>query len=304
MKVYSNRLIIIILLFISLKMQGQEIINLLPAANELYGWNMTENPQVFNGDHLYDLIDGGADIYYEYGFNQVVSAHYTDPSLNNILVEIYEMTDATSAYGIFSITQIAAEWSDQYGELSAVNEDYISFWKSKYYVNLSWTSRQHLDGPILAGLADMIAQKIPDEGNDLPSILQSFKSVVTEKKAIYLKGNLALSNFYYFDYKDIFTVKDAIAWTHDGYHKIIIDYPDQAKAVEIIAGVKQSFSSSKRFSDVAVAFQGFSCKDNKGNFILIRQVEKYIVILVALDGNSSPVPFIDEIAKEIEKNVN
>jgi hypothetical protein len=51
-----NRVIIILFLLLSLKMQGQEIVTLLPAANELPGWNMTENPQVFDGDRLYELI--------------------------------------------------------------------------------------------------------------------------------------------------------------------------------------------------------------------------------------------------------
>jgi len=285
----------------ALKMPGQEINKLLPSTAELPGWKMTSEPQVYAGDHLYDLIDGGADIYNEYGFERVISAHYSDPSLNNIQVEIYEMIDSPSAYGIFSITQQAAEWSEQYGNLSAVTNDYISFWKSRYYVNLSWSSRQHLDEPLLTGLAALIAQKIPEAGG-YPDLVQNFQVLDFGKKIVFLKGNLALSNFYYFDYKDIFKLQEALACSPGGHHRIVIKYADQAKALEILAGAKQSVLNNKRFSDVAMAFQGFSCSDIKGNNILARQIENYIVILVALDNNFSLIPIMDDITLKLEKS--
>ena len=277
----------------------QDIEKLMPSLSELDGWKFTTNPQVYIGDNLFSLIDGGADLYLEYGFTQVVSAQYADPTSNNIQVEIYEMIDAPSAYGIFSITQQAAEWSKQYGNLSAVNQDYISLWKNKYYVVLSWSSKQHLDEPLMAKLANLIVQKIPDEGN-YPNLMQSFQEADPGKKVIYLKGNLALSNFYYFDYKDIFKIQEALAYALGDCNRIIIKYPDQSKAIEILAYARQSMSNNRRFADVATAFQGFSCRDNKGNLILIRQINNYAVILVALDNSVSLESFMDEITRKIE----
>jgi len=301
MKVVFSTWLFAMMILGALNLAGQEIEKLVPTLADLNGWKMTSEPQVFIGDNLYDLIDGGADLYLEYGFERVVSAHYADPSLNNIQVEIYEMIDAPSAYGIFSITQQAAEWSKQYGNLSAVKEDYISFWKSKYYVNLSWSSRQHLDEPLLAKLANLIGQKIPDDGS-YPDLLQTFQFLNPGKKVIFLKGNLALSNFYYFDYKDIFKIQEALACSQGSHHRIVIKFTDQSKALEILADARQSISNNKRFTDVTMAFQGFSCRDNKGNLILIRQIENYIAILVALDNSISLAPFMDEVTQKIENN--
>lgn len=301
MKVPINRAIFILLILLSLKMQGQEIQKLVPSLAELPGWTITSEPQVYADDNLFSLIDGGAEIYLEYGFDKVVSVQYSDPSLSNIQVEIYEMIDAPAAYGIFSITQQSLEWSQQFGNLSTVNEDYISFWKNRYYVNISWSSRQHLDQPLLSGLADNIAQKIPEKG-DYPELVKTFQFMNSGRRSIFLKGNLALSNFYYFDYKDVFKIKEAVACSPGDFHRIIIKYADQETAVEVVAGARQSFSNNKRFTDVAMAFQGFSCKDNKGNFILIRQIENYITILVAIDSNISLVPFMDEISQNIENS--
>ena len=301
MKVVLSICLFVMMIFGAQNLAGQEIEKLVPTLADLNGWKMTSEPEVFIGDNLFDLIDGGADLYLEYGFDRVISAHYADPSLNNIQVEIYEMIDASSAYGIFSITQQTLEWSNQYGNLSTVNQDYISFWKSKYYVILSWSSRQHLDEPLLAKLANMIGQKIPDEGN-YPNLMQSFQEADPGKKVIYLKGNLALSNFYYFDYKDIFKIQEALAYALGDCNRIIIKYPDQSKAIEILANARQSMSNNKRFTDVATAFQGFSCLDNKGNHILIRQIKNYAVILVALDNSVSLESLIDEITQKIENS--
>lgn len=278
---------------------GQEIEKLIPTLSDLEGWKMTAEPKVYIGDNLFDLIDGGADLYLEYGFDRVVTVHYADPALNNIQIEIYEMIDAPSAYGIFSITQQAVEWSKQYGNLSAVKEEYISFWKNKYYVILSWSSRQHLDEPLLAKLANMIAQKIAEKGT-YPDLLLGFQVLDPGRKVIFLKGNLALSNFYYFDYRDIFMLREALACNLEGHNRIIVKYPDQSKALEALAGSKQSITSNRRFTDVTMAFQGFSCKDNKGNLILIRQIENYLAILVALDNSISLIPYMDDVTQKIE----
>ena len=301
MKKFFTGWLILLIMLGSLDMTGQKVENLLPSLANLKGWELTSEPRVFVGDDLFELINGGAEIYYEYGFVRVVSAQYTDLSFNNIQVEIYEMNDGPSAYGIFSITQQSAGWSEDFGSLSVVTQDYISFWKSKYYVIISWSTRQHPDPPVLTGLADMIAQKMPANG-EYPELIQYVKSMEFGEKAIFLKGSLALSNFYYFDYKDIFQIREAAAFSPGGYHFIMIKHGNQEKAIEIITAAKQSVSNNKRFSDITNTFQGFSCVDNKGNFILIRQIENYIAILVDVDKSISIVPLMDEFTLRIEKS--
>lgn len=299
MKKSISGLLTVIILTVALHTPGQAIEKFLPSTDELRGWKITEGPKVYVGDYLFDLIDGGADLYYEYGFNRVLSVLYADPLQNTIQAEIYEMSDAPSAYGIFSLTQQAVGWSEQYGSLSVVADDYISFWKNRYYVTLSWSSRQHHNQHSLEELAEAVSLKIPGNGK-YPDIVVSFQPVSGGENAIYLKGNTALSNFYYFDYKDIFEIREAVAGSAGKYNRIIIGYPDSEQALRVLAEAKQSILNNKRFTDVAMAFQGFSFRDNKGNFILVRQVENYIAILVAMDADISIIPVMDDITLKIE----
>ncbi len=289
----------LLVLLAAFRLTGQSIESLLPSQEELQGWKISEDPVVYVEDRLFELINGGADIYLEYGFARVISVHYLDPSQNNIQLEIYEMSDDAAAYGIFSITQQAAGWTKDFGTISSVSEDYISFWKSRYYINISWSSRQHIDPPLMAYLARLVAGKIGEAGN-LPELMGFFNAANGETKTIYLKGRLGLSNFYYFDYRDIFQIREGLARAREGYYQIIFKYSDTETAVEITGSSKQSIANNKRFIDLENAFQGYSCKDNKGNLILVRQVESYLVVLVATDPEKMLAPVMDQISSEIE----
>ncbi|RPI04869.1 MAG: hypothetical protein EHM64_08550, partial [Ignavibacteriae bacterium] len=66
------------------------------------GWTRSDPVTIYSGTDLFKLIDGGADIFLEYGFKKVVVQRYSDRNENSIDIEIYEMEDSSSAYGIFS----------------------------------------------------------------------------------------------------------------------------------------------------------------------------------------------------------
>ena len=52
------------------------------------GKTFKEPPETYSGDELFQMINGGADIYHEYGFVQVVRAAYTDGKRLTIKLEI------------------------------------------------------------------------------------------------------------------------------------------------------------------------------------------------------------------------
>lgn len=64
-------------------------------------WMLTNEPEFYAGDDLFFLIDGGADVYLEYGFREVAVSGYSDGN-RLVRVEVYLMTNAASAWGVFS----------------------------------------------------------------------------------------------------------------------------------------------------------------------------------------------------------
>lgn len=77
MKILFVSVIILTLLFTNLFAEEptveQGISSLGPTAKDLPEWETLGEPKYVIGDKLYQLIDGGADIYHEYGFKQAVS---------------------------------------------------------------------------------------------------------------------------------------------------------------------------------------------------------------------------------------
>jgi hypothetical protein len=63
-----------------------------------------ERSATYNGKALYGYIDGGAELYYEYGFRRVVVQEIARDSLR-IHLEVFEMDSPAGASGIFSVTR-------------------------------------------------------------------------------------------------------------------------------------------------------------------------------------------------------
>ena len=84
------------------QISNEDLLKYLPKATEMENWQPGNNPEIYVGDDLYVFINGGAEIYHEYGFNKVVYNEYKDKNENSINVEIYEMKSPESAFGIYS----------------------------------------------------------------------------------------------------------------------------------------------------------------------------------------------------------
>ena len=72
----------------------------LPAT--VAGWTRADSVGVYAGKNLFLLIDGGADLFYEYGFVRAFSSEYSRSPDTSATVELYEMESPVAAYGLFT----------------------------------------------------------------------------------------------------------------------------------------------------------------------------------------------------------
>ena len=78
------------------------IVDLAPSAREVEGWAPAGAAQVFEGEDLFQLINGGAEIYHEFGFQRALSQDYIGAEGRSIALEVYEMEGVAAAYGVYS----------------------------------------------------------------------------------------------------------------------------------------------------------------------------------------------------------
>lgn len=72
----------------------------LPADDAVPGWKRAEPARVYSGPELYELIDGGAEIFFEHGFERVTVQRYA-LGPDEIGIDLYAMRDAAAALGIY-----------------------------------------------------------------------------------------------------------------------------------------------------------------------------------------------------------
>ncbi len=142
-----------------------QLMSLLPAKNEVPGWAMTQAPRSFKPANLFEFIDGAADGYLAYGFEEVVSADFSQESTGlQAVIDIYQMQDALNAFGKYSV-----ERNPSYRFLKVGNEGYsgggsLNFWSGPYYVKITGFEETNTMSQELNKLANSVAGKVKAPG--------------------------------------------------------------------------------------------------------------------------------------------
>jgi hypothetical protein len=142
-----------------------QLLALLPANNAVPGWAMSQKPRSFKAANLWEFIDGAADGYLAYGFQEVASADYAQEGTGyQAVVDIYQMRDPLNAFGIYT-----QERNPESQFLKIGNEGYsggtsVNFWIGSYYVKITVFEEKDAIKQEMAKLASAIAGKVPDPG--------------------------------------------------------------------------------------------------------------------------------------------
>ena len=136
------------------------LLQLLPSASQLQGWKLGYTPQTAVGSELFDLINGGAEIYMQEGFKRAVLASYSNMKENMINLEIFEMTSAESARNTF-IKKIGKQGERvPIGEDAILEDYYLNFRKGCFQVTLSLYAPEEESMKWLIEMACMVARRI------------------------------------------------------------------------------------------------------------------------------------------------
>ena len=135
------------------------------------GWAFPDSPETFTKETLFEHIDGQADLFIQYGFQESVftMCRNTSSAEDKIDVDIYDMGSVLQAFGVFSRFR-QEEGSAGIGLESYLEDRSVFFYKGKYFVVLQATESNPL---ILKGLAREIASRISDDAAP-PKEISSF----------------------------------------------------------------------------------------------------------------------------------
>jgi hypothetical protein len=104
---------------------------------EMGGWKQDEKPQVFSPRTLYEYIDGAADLYLTYEFQDLNVAEYKGGGKAAVTVEVYRHGDSTQAFGIYSQERLANARFLDIGAQGYQEPNVLNFVAGPYYVKIN-----------------------------------------------------------------------------------------------------------------------------------------------------------------------
>ena len=103
-------------------------------ADDLPGWEVGA-PDSYGANQLYGYINGGAEIYLEYGFRRVLGQRCTKDR-HELQADIYEMVNTEAAFGMFSTLRGRCGTKLPGSAWHCVTPEQILFTKGKYLVSI------------------------------------------------------------------------------------------------------------------------------------------------------------------------
>ncbi|MDI6755097.1 MAG: hypothetical protein QME78_11975 [Thermodesulfobacteriota bacterium] len=142
---------------------------------EVSGWRQPEKPQVFSPESLYEYINGAADLYLKYDFQDLQVAEYVNEKKAAVTVEVYRHRTPTHAFGIYSQERLAnADFLD-IGAQGYSESMVLNFFRGVYYVKISSYNTGAEDQKIRTAFARKVDQVLDGQAT-FPAILSSFPS--------------------------------------------------------------------------------------------------------------------------------
>lgn len=257
------------------------LIALLPSNDSLGGWYATDTARIYKGEDLFLLIDGGADLFFEYGFRQVLHTEYENRQRKTITLEIHEMSDPGAAFGIFSVRSGSHAVATNLGQEGIAGGDYTMFWKERFFVSLAGSDSSAECLQTIDILAHAVDRKISEHGTR--PLLVEILPASSLLKWKYVRGILGLSTVAVFDDKDIFHMTEGAVGLYRDHTLIFLKYDSADEAGKRFAEIGQQLKSGGRFTEYKIKNNIISCKDRKSQTICFGQSGVNIVISISAD---------------------
>ncbi|HEX7400828.1 MAG TPA: DUF6599 family protein [candidate division Zixibacteria bacterium] len=246
-----NSIIILVLLSCSLVSNiafGLESLTLLfPTPED--GWVNSETAKTYNRQNIFDYIDGGAELYLAYDFQQVAVQKYIPTNQDSveeksITVEIWQMNSPEDAYGVFSFDQEGEKVP--IGQMGVYDAGYLRFWKNVYVVRILQMLESSKETILQLGRG--IDQQIQKESK-LPLLVQQVPpDSLLSASVCFFHQQIIFNNLFPISDQDKLNLNaetDGVLAEFrvcdDNLKLLLIRYPDTARAVAVERNLKEPY---------------------------------------------------------------
>lgn len=234
--------------------------------NDFYpGWKRSDKLRTFTAPSLFQHINGGADLFLEFGFDTLFVQRYAleDSELG---LEIYRMKSAESALGVYllkcgretSLEGIAARHSYDPFQTTML--------RGAYFIQIINYDGETALNPAVIALANQVLDQVPAEQPD-QSLMARLPSGYIPGSLRLIRGQVALEPIYTLGNGDIlglggrhFLVMADYGRKAGVISRMIIDYPDQREAESVMSVLNTDldpYLEKLKVSDNSIIFRDF-----------------------------------------------
>ena len=240
MKIWTF-LVMIIWMFTAAEMvKGEEkgeMDQAISLPSEVEGWKWDGKEIKYNSKTLFDYIDGAAELFLAFGFQNLTARRYEKSNQPPITIELYEMGSSEDAYGVFSFDR--QDESVGMGQGSEFGGGLLRFWKGKYFVSIYADGGGAEVEPTLLKMGRSVDTSIPATGQEpkLLGFIPGKDRGLVDQSVHYLKSHILLNQRFFIAHQNILNLDrktEAVLaqYLRDGQkiHLLLIRYPGLKEA--------------------------------------------------------------------------
>ena len=234
-----------------------------------------ESSDQFIGPALWGYINGGADLYFEYGFKQVRAQKLTYKG-KQYSVDIFQMSDSEAAFGIFSISHYEC---DEKKELYICKTSYqLQLVKDRYYISIVNETGSPEEQATCEKLGQILISQTGSGDYIYPELfmVSPIDRFIQNIKVI--KGRLGLENGYpswveYFEGIKDFTITLVPCSFSEGHTNVAIIRFEKTSSCDTFLKGMGLFNPNGRKNDSTVSHQKIFKELTKNQILFVEATE-------------------------------
>ncbi len=200
-------------------------------------WTTTGQDGTYDGETIYDYIDGAGEVYRAYNMRGCLSRRYAAAGEPDIVLDIFDMGSSEDAFGVFTHDRDGSP--ADVGQDALYRQGWLSFWKSRFFVSLYMERETPAAKETAFHLARAVASLIREEGRKPAILLGLPPQGLRDGSVRYLHHPMLLNYHYYLSDENILNLgeeTDALLamYSRDGKRArfLLVRYANPEKAKE------------------------------------------------------------------------
>ena len=147
----------------------------------------------FTGESLFGYMNGGAELYREYGIVDAVITEF-DLKDGHYKCEVFKMSGPEEAFGIYSVSKYRCLSTPDIAEYTCQTRYQLQICKGSYYISIINKSGTSADSLISLKAGTIIAGKISEPSANLQNFIPDYNQKDIIKQSVLVRGKLGLMN--------------------------------------------------------------------------------------------------------------